>query len=91
MSDINLKRIEKMTSFLEAALSPTYLNITDDSHLHVGHKGAQSGAGHFSVHISAPIFTGKSPISQHQLVYKALASMMQEDIHALSIHTKVPD
>ena len=84
----NTQRITKMTELLQAALSPEYLHIVDDSHLHVGHPGAKSGGGHFTVFITAKAFNDKTAILRHKLVYTALASMMQHDIHALSIHAK---
>ena len=50
------KRIEIIRNNLQAALNPVTLDITDDSHLHAGHAGAQGGAGHFTVNIVAEKF-----------------------------------
>lgn len=80
-------RIEKMERLVEEALAPTHLKIIDDSHLHVGHAGAEGGAGHFTIEIDSPKFENKSMINQHKLVYSALSSMMPDEIHALSIKT----
>ena len=84
----NAERIVRMREKLEAALQPQHLEIVDDSHLHAGHAGAASGAGHFTVHISSPQFEGKRTLACHRLVYAALDDMMITDIHALSI--KIP-
>lgn len=81
----NQPRLDKIRELLEEALSPTALEIIDDSHLHAGHAGARGGAGHFTVKIDSPLFAGLSMIKQHRLVYKALDTMMDSDIHALSI------
>lgn len=81
----NAARITKMTALLTDALSPTLLEITDDSHLHAGHAGAATGKGHFTVTISSPCFHNKRAIQQHQMVYQALKDMMETDIHAISI------
>ncbi|ERL62794.1 bolA-like family protein [Piscirickettsia salmonis LF-89 = ATCC VR-1361] len=70
---------------LEQALSPSHLEVIDDSHKHIGHAGAASGAGHFTVEISAAPLKGKSRILQHQAIYQALTDMMPTEIHALSI------
>ena len=78
-------RVERIRARLEAALSPTSLNVIDDSHNHVGHEGAKDGRGHFTVEIASPAFAGKPPIQRHRMVYEALGEMMQTDIHALSI------
>jgi len=68
-----------------AALQPTTLEIEDQSHLHAGHAGAKEGKGHFKVTITSAAFAGQSPIKQHRLVYNALGSLMQTDIHAVTI------
>lgn len=81
----NQQRIQLMTELLKKALSPSHLEITDDSHLHAGHAGAKSGKGHFSLVIQSDRFDGLSKIKQHQLIYQTLGDLMQTDIHALSI------
>ena len=78
-------RVERMRSLLEQAFSPSLLEIRDDSHLHVGHAGARSGAGHYSVTIRAAAFAGKKPLEAHRMVYAAVDEMMGSEIHALSI------
>lgn len=85
-----VSRIERMRERLKAALAPTDIKITDESHLHAGHAGAQSGRGHYALHIRSEAFTGKSPIQRHRMVYEALGEMMQTDIHALSIRAQAP-
>ncbi len=40
---------------------------------------------HFDVVIICDSFNGKTPISRHRMVYKALGDAMRADIHALSI------
>lgn len=68
-----------------ACLNPTTLNITDDSHKHIGHEGAKSGGGHFTIEIASPLFSGKSKIACHRLIYDALGNLMGREIHAVSI------
>ena len=80
----NQQRIESIKTKL-AALNPTQLEVIDDSHLHVGHPGAQSGAGHFTVIIKSPTLAGLSRIEQHRRIYQLLDDMMGDDIHALKI------
>ncbi len=82
----NEERISKIRQRLEEALSPTSLEIIDDSHKHVGHAGARGGGGHFSVNIVATAFEGKGLIQKHRMVYEAVGDMMNADIHALSIN-----
>jgi BolA family transcriptional regulator, general stress-responsive regulator len=73
-----------------AKLSPTKLELEDESALHAGHKG-NTGGGHFKLYIVSSQFCGKSQIIRHRLVYQALAGMIPNRIHALSIHAVATD
>ena len=84
-------RIERIKSALQQAFSPILLELRDDSHLHAGHAGARSGAGHYSVTIVAEAFGGKRPLQTHRMVYQALDDLMGSEIHALSISAKAPE
>lgn len=88
---LNPGRIARMRGLLEAALTPTRLEIIDDSHHHAGHAGSRTGQGHFSVTIVSAAFVGKSLPARHRLVYAALGALLQTDIHALSIQANTPD
>jgi len=74
-----------------AELQPSLLEIRDDSALHAGHEGAKSGGGHFSITIVSPQFSGKNTLARHRLIYAALGSMMQQQIHALAIRAYAPE
>ncbi len=67
-----------------ASLEPISLEIRDDSALHAGHAG-NTGGGHFSLTIVSSQFSQKSPIMRHRLVYQALADLIPQHIHAISI------
>ena len=72
---------------LEAAISPTRLEVIDESAAHAGHAGA-NGLGwgtHFRVRIASPAFTGKTRVAQHRLVYDALRNFTDAGLHALAI------
>ena len=43
---------------------------------------------HFSATIKSKVFSGKSKIDQHKLVYKALKGKMGNELHALQLNTK---
>jgi len=88
---INLDRVTLIKEKLTAALTPTLLEIKDDSDKHAGHAGAKQGGGHFSVTIVSSIFTEKTLIQRHRLVYAALDELMKTKIHALSINALTPD
>ncbi|MFC7301159.1 BolA family protein [Cognatiluteimonas weifangensis] len=80
-----------MRQLLTQAFAPAALEVSDDSHRHVGHAGARDGRGHFTVHIVSAAFAGMAPLARHRAVYAALGAMMQSDIHALVIQARTPD
>ena len=88
---LNQQRVARIRALLGQALQPQLLDVTDDSHKHAGHAGARGGQGHFSVDIVSAAFAGKLPLARHRMVYAALGSMMQDDIHALAIRARTPE
>jgi BolA protein len=87
MSDDRVAMIEQL---LAAAFEPIEMLVKDQSHLHAGHAGARSGKGHFNVKIVSDKFAGQSRIARHRMVYDALGSFIDSDIHALSINAISP-
>ncbi|MCW4453961.1 BolA family transcriptional regulator [Flavobacterium sp. MXW15] len=85
-----MSRVERIRAALEAAFAPERLEVEDDSHRHAGHAGARDGRGHFNVTIVSPAFAGMLPLARHRAVYAALGTMMETDIHALSIRAEPP-
>lgn len=77
--------IELIKGRLTEVFAPDTLTIIDESHLHVGHAGAQSGKGHYAVEIRAAVFADKTPVMRHRLIYQALGNLMDTHIHALCI------
>lgn len=84
-------RVAMIRERLSQALAPLKLEITDESHKHVGHAGARGGGGHFNVLVISAHFAGKTLLERHRLVYQALGDAMQREIHALSIQALTPD
>ena len=74
---------------LRATLSPTHLEVIDESAAHAGHAGANAeGYGtHFRVRIASPLFEGKSRVARHRLVYDALQLFIAQGLHAIAIET----
>ena len=42
---------------------------------------------HYSATIKSKLFSGKTKIEQHKLVYKALGGKMGNELHALALNT----
>lgn len=84
-----MNRIELIQQQLTAALSPTHLELTDDSEQHSSHGGAKQG-GHFSLIIVSEQFESQSLLQRHRQVHAALADLMKNEIHAISIKAYSP-
>jgi BolA protein len=74
-----------------AALSPSRIDLVDDSEAHRGHGGYNpAGESHFTLTIESPAFAGKSRVERQRMVYAALGDLMRERVHALSIRASAP-
>jgi BolA protein len=74
-----------------AALSPTALELRDESAQHAGHAGSRpSGGSHWHLAIVSEAFRGQSVVARHRMVYEALGDLMKRDIHALRIEASAP-
>ncbi len=76
---------------LEAAFSPSRLDLKDESDRHQGHAG-HTGAGesHFNLVIEAQAFAGKARVARQRMIYHVLAEEMAGQVHALSIIATAP-
>lgn len=85
------ERAERIRKKLLEQLPALAVEVEDESHLHVGHEGAKGGKGHFRVTVVAEKFRGCSRVQAQRLVFDVLAEEMQNEIHALSVQTRVPE
>lgn len=77
---------------LREALTPTRLEVVDDSARHVGHAGANpEGESHFRVQVVSAAFAGKSRVDRQRMVYQVLAEELRERVHALALSALTPD
>lgn len=82
---------EAMREKLTDALSPTRLEIVDDSARHAGHAGARDGGeSHFNVTIVCAAFAGIGRVQRQRLVHDALAEELAGPVHALSLKLLAP-
>lgn len=80
-----------MIERLTAALSPTHLQVINESAQHRGHMGDDgSGESHFRVVIESAAFTGQSRVAQQRMVNRALADLLADHVHALAIQARAP-
>ena len=76
-------KLERIRAAL-AALSPSHLEVLDESHMHS--RGLET---HYKAVIASDAFEGASAVRRHQAVYAAMGALMGE-IHALALHTYTP-
>ena len=81
----------EMLRRLDSALSPSLVELVDDSEKHRGHGGHNpEGESHFTLRIESAAFAGKSRVERQRMVYQALGDLMRERVHALSIKASAP-
>lgn len=82
----------EMLARLNAALKPTRVELIDNSASHFGHAGHNpAGESHFTLRIESPVFAGKSRVERYRMIHAALAELLDERVHALSIKASAPE
>lgn len=81
---------------ITAALSPTNLEIHNDSANHAHHAamaGSVSKETHFRLVITSDAFKSKMQPARHRLVYALLKDELQREggVHALQLKTQTPE
>ncbi len=82
---------DTLATKLEAAFTPTRIDIVDESHLHQGHMGARpEGETHFRVVIVSAAFEGLSRVDRQRRVHSVLDAELAGPVHALALRTLTP-
>ena len=69
-----------------ATLSPTMLEVTNESAMHSGHAGDDgSGESHWRIVIKASQLDDMSRVARHRAIHSALGKDIIGRIHALAI------
>lgn len=81
----------RMREKLMVSLSPTRLDVVNESHLHASHAGSPgTGESHFRVLIVSGDFSGKSRVERHRIVNELLSEELRDGVHALAIKALAP-
>ena len=78
-------RIIALKDKLNSAFKPSFLDIIDDSHLHVGHAGAEDNKLHITIRIKAKALDNLKRIQQHKMIYSSMSKEIVSHFHAISI------
>lgn len=82
---------DTVAAHLRTALQTSQLQVIDESASHAGHAGNPDGAGvgtHLRVRVASPLFSGKTRVAQHRLVYDACQAFLECGLHALAIEVE---
>ncbi|MAH06313.1 MAG: BolA family transcriptional regulator [Alphaproteobacteria bacterium] len=76
----------EIESRIQVGLSPVFLQVVDESELHIGHAGyREGGESHFKIIIDSQSMSAYSRIEGHRKIHGLLDDLLKEKIHALSI------
>lgn len=68
-----------------AELTPSHLEVIDESEDHRGHSGwREGGQTHFRIRMASPRFAGLGRVQRHRLVHQTLGDIVPR-IHALAL------
>lgn len=87
-----MNRAERIRLAIGNGLNLDRLEITDESHLHAGHAGAQPGGEtHYSVTVVSSEFAGLSRVARQRRIYALLEAEFETGLHALTVRALTPD
>jgi len=87
MGEVTTQIEKKLTD----ALSPSHLEVINDSDSHRGHAGHDgSGESHFTVIITSDQFKGQNRVAMQRMVMNALKEELAGPVHALAIKATAP-
>ena len=72
---------EQLKSLIEAGIPGADVTVRD----------LTGTRDHFGVQVVSTAFAGKSLVEQHQMVYRAVGNELTNAVHALQVHTVVPE
>jgi stress-induced morphogen len=70
-------KLEEIKILIKKAIPDAEIDIVDTA----------GDENHYSATIKSKIFSGKTKIEQHKMVYKALGNKMGNELHALALNT----
>ena len=70
-------KLEEIRDLIKTAIPDAQITIQD----------LAGDNNHYSATIKSKVFSGKSKIEQHKLVYKSLKGKMGNELHALALNT----
>ncbi|TGK53490.1 BolA family transcriptional regulator [Leptospira congkakensis] len=91
-SETKESRLSRMEKILKEKFQPSSLSLRDVSLEHAGHPGMtkDSKETHFRLQMVSSLFSGKSTVENHRLVYATLGEEFKKGLHALEMDLSAP-
>ena len=83
-----MSRYAQIETKIRDALTPSHLEVVDESHMHSVPPGAES---HFKLVVVAHAFAGEPLVRRHQRINRLLGDELRSGLHALTMRTLTPD
>ena len=83
---------QSISKKITSALSPTSLEIVNESHLHAGHQESFDGSGetHLRIKVVSEVFEGMSRVNRHRAINELVLEEIEQGLHAIAIEAKAP-
>ncbi len=85
---MNVQLQSRVKSKLGERFNPSVLEVINESSMHNVPAGSET---HLKVVLVSSVFSGKSPVERHRLVYSALADEFRDGLHALTVTSRSPE
>lgn len=82
-----MERHKEITSLIEASFSVVHMELINESHMHSVPPNSET---HFKLVLVSDDFEGESKVKRHQSVYRLVAPLMEQGLHALALHLYTP-
>ena len=82
-----MKIQQRIENNLNNGLSPEYLEVINESHMHSVPPNSET---HFKVTVVSDAFENLRKVPRHQEIYKLLVKELEDGVHALALHTYSP-
>ena len=79
---------EKIEKLVSETFLPEYIELINESHMHSVPANSET---HFKLVLVSRQFEGQRQVQRHQNVYRSVAELMNNPIHALALHTFSPE
>lgn len=83
-----MNRKEELEGLLSTNFKCEFLEVLNESHRHSVPKNSET---HFKVTIVTSDFAEKTKVARHQAIYALTQYLMDQGLHALALHTYLPE